>query len=160
MKRYGEKYGIWKSPYYPPTLVIPNFMTTATQDSTVGVVNMDLPTSQFPPSAWQANKEYVQAFLQEAKSLISRVKEGIYEEYGYGTLDVPSTMEQNKLIKQRLELFQVHIADRIDVNENGAALDKQYNKRRHVEEENDNLIIPAIAYLNTVCVQSLLLSSR
>jgi hypothetical protein len=65
-------------------------------------------------------------------------------------------MEQNKLMKQRLELFQVHIADRIDVNEDGAAINKELNKRRNVEEGDEESIVSAIAYLNTAAWEALI----
>ena len=139
MKRYSTKYGQWLSTAYPSPLVVPNFTSAS---------NMDLPATQFPSSAWPANQAYVPSFLKEAKALISRVKEGIYEEYGYGILDLSSTMEQSKVIKQRLELFQVHIADRINVDENGAALDRQNNNRRQEEDDEEDQILPAIAYMN------------
>ena len=158
MKRYSEKYGQWKSPNYPSTLVIPNFTaatTTTTTTSQNSIMNLDLPTSQFPPAAWQSNQEYVQTFLTEAKSLVSRVKEGIYEEYGYGILGVSSTLKRDKLTKERLELFRVYVADRIDVNDHGAALDKQNIEEEGKEEKGDQTI-PAIAYLNSAAWKALI----
>ena len=50
-----------------------------------GVDYKDLPVEDFPPDAWQADEVYVARFLEEAKKLVARVKEGIYAEHGWPT---------------------------------------------------------------------------
>jgi len=48
-----------------------------------GVEYRDLPVDRFPTSAWQRDEEYVAQFLGEARSLVTRMQEGIFAEYGW-----------------------------------------------------------------------------
>ena len=48
-----------------------------------GIPHRDKPVTDFTPNHWQSNEEYLKLWLVQAKDLVSRVKEGIYQEYGY-----------------------------------------------------------------------------
>eukprot|EP00536_Pseudo-nitzschia_multiseries_P015039 jgi/Psemu1/216711/e_gw1.811.19.1 len=45
----------------------------------------DIPRSQFPPNAWQTDKEYLAQFLPEGIQLVDRAIKAILEEYGQPT---------------------------------------------------------------------------
>jgi hypothetical protein len=137
MKSYAIKYGQWNTPYYSETLTIPDFTTVA--DGT-----NDLLIDDFQVNAWQSDSTYVKDFLHEAKALVSRVKEGIYEEYGYGILkkDI-STIERDQIVSERLQKFQIYIQDNINIRD-GAAFPNHMNDDDYTIDD----AIPAIAYLN------------
>ena len=46
--------------------------------------NRDVDNGDFPEGAWQADGEYMEAFLAEAKRLVNRSIEAVYGEYGVG----------------------------------------------------------------------------
>jgi len=68
----------------------------------------EISKEDFPTDSWQTDKVYVDSFITEAKSLIHRVREGIYAEYGWATTSL--TPEQ---IEQRNVYLGVHIASDI-----------------------------------------------
>lgn len=70
----------------------------------------DCPSSKFPASAWQADEQYVGDFIREAKLLITRVKEGIYEEYGHSSFnDDGVTRKSEEEMEERSDMFKVAI---------------------------------------------------
>ncbi|KAL9178465.1 hypothetical protein ACHAXT_003795 [Thalassiosira profunda] len=46
--------------------------------------NRDVSNDDFPEGAWQKDKAYMEAFLKQAKLLVNRSIEGVYDEYGVG----------------------------------------------------------------------------
>jgi len=67
----------------------------------------DLPVASFPDGAWQTDVEYVKQFLTEAKALVTRVKEGIYAEYGQPTVNADGTNLSPGEVASRDKLFSV-----------------------------------------------------
>lgn len=66
----------------------------------------DMMNSEFPAKSWQMDQKYVTDFIDEARKLVHRVREGIYAEYGFATKDLNEAE-----IKERNELFAVHVTD-------------------------------------------------
>eukprot|EP00547_Thalassionema_nitzschioides_P005665 CAMPEP_0194216766 /NCGR_PEP_ID=MMETSP0156-20130528/19625_1 /TAXON_ID=33649 /ORGANISM="Thalassionema nitzschioides, Strain L26-B" /LENGTH=863 /DNA_ID=CAMNT_0038945603 /DNA_START=86 /DNA_END=2677 /DNA_ORIENTATION=+ len=70
----------------------------------------DCPSEKFPDNTWQMDEQYVGDFISQSKQLISRVKEGIYEEYGHSSFnDDGVTRKSEKELEERSTLFQVLI---------------------------------------------------
>ncbi|KAL9181799.1 hypothetical protein ACHAXT_012142 [Thalassiosira profunda] len=46
--------------------------------------NRDVANDDFPEGAWQKDRAYMEAFLKQAKLLVNRSIEGVYDEYGVG----------------------------------------------------------------------------
>lgn len=67
----------------------------------------DMKNKDFPANSWQKDPKYVEEFIGEAKKLITRVREGLFAEYGHATKDLKTPEE----IAARDKLFEVHIAD-------------------------------------------------
>lgn len=63
--------------------------------------NRDIPRVKFPKDAWQVDKDYLAAFLDEGIKLVNRSMEAILAEYGKGTNDMPG----DDFVK-RSEMFQ------------------------------------------------------
>ena len=78
-----------------------NDENTPKEDYCAKYPNRDIPSNEFPASAWQTDGDYVNNFLDSAKQLIQIAKNAIYEEYGY---DAP----QNN---SGFDMFQLHIID-------------------------------------------------
>lgn len=73
MKKVRAEWGAW------------SFKDTKPGRPTASFSNIDykdLPNSKLPAGSWQTDEEYVTSFIAEARSLIERVTEGIYAEYG------------------------------------------------------------------------------
>ena len=66
----------------------------------------DLPVEDFPPNSWQADEEYIAAFLEEAKKLVHRVREGIYAEVGW-----PAKNDDAEYMEKREKLFKINVVD-------------------------------------------------
>ncbi|KAG7359209.1 hypothetical protein IV203_015798 [Nitzschia inconspicua] len=82
----------------------------------------DLPAIDFPPYSWQADEEYVTAFLQEARALVTRMTEGIYAEYGWPFKKKDGTTLSQQELEQREQAFRIHI---LDPQENEKELKKE-----------------------------------
>ena len=83
-------------------------MTTTGGTKNQNPLHGEIAKEDFPKDVWQTDKEYIQSFIGEAKSLIHRVREAIYAEYGWATKDL--TEEQ---LSQRNVYLGVHIASEI-----------------------------------------------
>lgn len=65
--------------------------------------NRDIPRSEFPPNAWQLDKEYLDEFLPHALALVDRAQQAILAEYGKGPdsnmflVDIMDTWENQDL---------------------------------------------------------------
>jgi len=67
----------------------------------------DMKNADFPTNSWQTDEKYTRRFIEEGKKLVTRVKEGVYAEYGHATKDLTTPEE----IAARDELFQVVISE-------------------------------------------------
>lgn len=78
----------------------------------------------FPSNAWQSDKVYMKEFLQQGTALVERVKEAIYEEYGFGMLDLDRSNSGSvaQMKAMRHTYFSIKVSDDVDVK-NGAAQD-------------------------------------
>lgn len=137
MKLTIDKYGKWQTPE------LPHGVSTHLQGEILKTPHRDYET--FPETSWQANAEYLEAFLTQAKDLVGRVKEGIYEEYGYGITNVTSDRKRDAIVARRSQEFQVIVDDNLVLTEDTfVAVDE-------VEEER----IPGVAYLTTAAWEAL-----
>jgi len=69
----------------------------------------DLANRKFPKNSWQTDEKYVRDFIKEANSLVDRMTEGIYAEYGHPTKKADGTLLTAEEIEARNALFQVKI---------------------------------------------------
>jgi hypothetical protein len=100
--------------------------------------NSDAPTERFVEFNWQNDKEYVGMLIDEAKKLIDRVKEGIYEQYGHPKNVSGGFTPSNVTLNERSKLFGVITQD-YDVNADGEAVDlKSKEKLQGVAYLNEN----------------------
>jgi hypothetical protein len=53
-----------------------------TDDYFVDYPNRDIPRTEFPPNAWQTDKDYLSNFLPESLALVQRAQDAILAEYG------------------------------------------------------------------------------
>jgi hypothetical protein len=65
----------------------------------------DMKNSDFPAKAWQMDEKYVKDFISEGKKLVTRVKEGIYAEYGHPT----KALKTQEEIDERDKMFEVRM---------------------------------------------------
>ena len=98
------------------------------------VKNRDLPLSEFPKDCWQLDEEYVGKFVDQARAMLHRVKEGIYAHYEHPTVMPNGTKLTGKALKDRDALFQVIIEDYVVVEGKAA-------------KNNSSEPLPGIAYL-------------
>jgi len=124
---YEIKYGLYQVPEWPGD---DGFTVPRVADHKY----KDVP--ELDATDWPVDGAYVRDFLEQAKLLVERVKEGIYEEYGYGVVGVASTVEKSAIISKRLPAFQVVIDD------------NAYNKTKTK--------VPGIAHLNTAAWEGLI----
>lgn len=78
-----------------------------TEDYMAPFPNRDCPSDKFPNTAWQADAVYVNHMLDSAGELVSRAKEAIYTEYGYG----PRAELDHDQLKMRMEMFKLSLVD-------------------------------------------------
>lgn len=78
-----------------------------TEDYMAKYPNRDCPFDEFPDTAWQADAVYVNHLLDSAGELVSRVREAIYTEYGWGPRE---TLDHDGL-KARMDMFHLSIID-------------------------------------------------
>jgi hypothetical protein len=150
MSGYVKKYGQWVPPKFSDAISTPDF--------TLAEQNKDLNSTEFPSSAWQSNREYMLEFFGQAKQLVSRVQEGIFEEYGYGISDETSTAKKNDIIAQRIVEFKVLVKDRLPIDNNGAAVNVNSGVKKSDDDDTTTTsdAIPAVAYLNTAAWEGLI----
>jgi hypothetical protein len=98
------------------------------------VNNRDLPLVEFPKDCWQLDEEYVGKFVDQARAMIHRVKEGIYAHYEHPTVMKNGTKLTGEALKDRNALFQVIIEDYVVVDGKAA-------------KNNSSEPLPGIAYL-------------
>jgi hypothetical protein len=53
-----------------------------TDDYFVHYPNRDIPRTEFPPNAWQTDKDYLSKFIPESLALVQRAQDAILAEYG------------------------------------------------------------------------------
>lgn len=90
--------------------------------------NRDCNMSDFPVNSWQMDQEYVGNFVDEAKKMIDRVKEGIYEEYGHSSFKKDGTDKSEKEKEERSKIFQVIVAKANELDEQNVAVNKDTKK--------------------------------
>jgi hypothetical protein len=131
MNRTKEKYGTWDlvDPYFD------NHGTKRPEIDLVAYENRDAPQEAFLDFAWQADQEYVSMFVVEAKKLIMRAKEAIYEQYGHPSKDPNGEFYSDEILKERNSMFGI-ITGGYTVNDLGEAVGAETNEK-----------IPGIAYL-------------
>jgi hypothetical protein len=78
-----------------------------TEDYMAKYPNRDCPGDELPDSSWQVDAVYVNHMLDSAGELVSRVKEAIYTEYGWGPRE---TLDHNGL-KARMSMFHLSVID-------------------------------------------------
>lgn len=99
MKKVRQEWGVWDFQDEQQRPVV-DFSKAAYRD---------LPVSEFPPNAWQSDKNYLDKFLNQATALVDRMQEGIYAEYGWPKMKKDGTERTPEEIKEREEAFQIHI---------------------------------------------------
>lgn len=72
----------------------------------------EISKDDFPKDVWQSDNTYIRDFIKESRSLINRVREGIYAEYGWGPADT-LTKEQLEL---RSDYLKITIAEEDDTS--------------------------------------------
>lgn len=102
-----NKFGFWNlvDPYFDENL------EHRPRPEFTACPNRDCNMSDFPADAWQLDTVYVNNFLTEAKKLIARVKEGIYEEYGHSSYDKKGKLKPEEQREERSKIFQVLMTD-------------------------------------------------
>lgn len=110
MAKVRQEWGAWdfRDPWDDETE--PRSGTRTAADFS-GAPFKDLPVEAFPETSWQADERYVTRFLDEAKKLVHRVKEGIYAEYGYGTKDKDGKERDEAFLENRDKLWKIHVWD-------------------------------------------------
>lgn len=88
MSDYTARYGKWEAPLFPG-----DQMQTFYHDYWY----KDVPAEKFPNDSWQANPTYMKKFLTQARSHVRRVQEAIYEEYGFGILDLDTVKDKAEI---------------------------------------------------------------
>lgn len=103
MKRVREEWGAWD--FADPN---PNLRAkTKNQADFTKTPYKDLPVSEFPSKAWQADKDYLELFLKEGRALVTRMQKGIYAEYGWPLKDGMSTEE----LENHEGLWKIHVLE-------------------------------------------------
>lgn len=97
MKAVRDKYGAWGFRDDEPVRPLANFTS---------IEYKDMKNEDFPPGAWQMDETYVRNLIKEAKSLIGRVREGVYAEYGWASEHLT---EEQKV--EREDKWAIHIAE-------------------------------------------------
>lgn len=97
MKLVRDKYGAWSFRDDKPVRPLANFNL---------VEYKDMKNEDFPPGAWQLDETYVRNLIKEAKSLIGRVREGVYAEYGWAS---EGLTEEQKV--EREDKWAIHVAE-------------------------------------------------
>lgn len=75
----------------------------------------DLPAADFPPWSWQADPDYVQAFIQQGRALVERMTEGIYAEYGWPLNKTDGTQLTSQELQERQQAFQINLVEDLDI---------------------------------------------
>lgn len=96
-KELETKWGSW-------TLVDDKRDTRPSEDFYLKYKNRDVPRSEFPATAWQTDKDYLDKFLPEALALVERAQEAILAEYG----------KTEGSFEERASMFQLDMMDNWD----------------------------------------------
>ena len=88
----------------------------------------DCNSTAFPEGSWQRDKEYTRQLIDEAKKLVQRVREGIYDEYGHSSFNEDDSRKSEEEIVQRNKIFQVLLTDSSGVDDHNVAIDTQTNE--------------------------------
>jgi hypothetical protein len=112
MTFYRERYGFWKDPPFNHEEDRSYYHDYEYKD-----------VKTFPSNAWQSDEMYMKEFLRQGTALVDRVKEAIYEEYGFGMLDLDrsNSVAVAQMKAMRSTYFSVKVGD-ADVKD-GAAQD-------------------------------------
>jgi hypothetical protein len=128
MKKVVEQYGQWTTPPLKRNVRLP-----------LGTQYKDYPSELLIESrVWQTDSVYLALFFDQAKRLVTSVKEGIYATYGFGINATTTNLDR------RLSEFRVIRGDVINTDQ-GAAFDANTRKRAS-----------GIAYLNTAAWNALI----
>lgn len=132
MDKYKKTYGSWDlvDPYFE------QFGNNRPSINFSAYKNRDVPAKSFLKNSWQTDPEYVGLLITEAKKLITRVREGIYELYGYPNTDLNGVIHSEKILNERAKMFQI-INGNYSVNSLGEAVDMKSNEK-----------LQGVAYLN------------
>jgi hypothetical protein len=113
MKKVRAEWGAWS--FRDPQAVKDRLDSDQDIDRPIadfsGIDYKDLRQDDFPQYAWQADEEYVTAFLKEARALVDRMTEGIFAEYGWPKKKSDGKLMTEGELKQRDEAFKIHILD-------------------------------------------------
>lgn len=122
MEKVREEWGAWdfRDPRSGPQkeTTTPNsedFQRPAADFSKAS--HKDLPIEEYPPGSWQADDQYVANFLEEAKKLVHRVREGIYAESGW-----PKKDDDDEYMELRERLFKIHVWDVDSIGSKGEGI--------------------------------------
>ena len=119
-----QKFGSWQltDPYYDEhqeSRPLPAFDLCPARDCN---------SSEFIKEVWQRDEDYVRNLIEEAKKMVQRVRDGIYEEYGHSSSNEDGTRKSEKEIDERNKVFQVLLTQVDDLNDQNVAIDKNTNK--------------------------------
>jgi len=81
----------------------------------------DMKNADMPDGCWQKDEAYVRRYLEEAKSLVTRVREGIYAEYGSPLKKSDGTTLGEKERAERAEKWKIHVIPDDHPNESSGA---------------------------------------
>ncbi|KAI2497564.1 hypothetical protein MHU86_16918 [Fragilaria crotonensis] len=90
--------------------------------------NKDCNSSNFPATVWQRDEAYTRSLIDEAKKLVQRVCEGIYEEYGHSSFHVDGSRKSDQELEQRDQIFRVLLTNSTGVNDKNVAIDTETNQ--------------------------------
>ena len=90
--------------------------------------NDDCPVEEFPKKSWQIDEDYVGQFIDEARSLIARMKDGIYEEFGFTAYRNDGTRSTEDELKELKSFFQV-VTEGYDVDDKNNAIDPKTKQK-------------------------------
>jgi hypothetical protein len=124
MNETKKKFGAWDlvDPYYDQK------KDYRPKPNWEACTNRDCPTGDFNADVWQLDEDYVGAMIDQAKQLISRVKEAMYEEYGHGSYKPDGTKFSEAELEDRSKIFQVLVGDDLKVNDQNVAIDTGTNQ--------------------------------
>ena len=90
--------------------------------------NDDCPIEEFPKKSWQIDEDYVGKFIDEARSLIARMKDGIYEEFGFTAYRKDGTRSTYDELQELKSFFQIVTGD-YDVDGKNNAIDPKTKEK-------------------------------
>jgi hypothetical protein len=108
MEATKKKWGAWEA---PTDVFYEKYSIRRPQPPFHTYPYRDVPLKKFPEHSWQFDETYVTSFLQQAKGLLHRVKEGVYTEYGHPTIRKDGKKISKNEMDKRGELFRVITED-------------------------------------------------